>query len=75
MSRVSQTKLEFIKKDIEVLYNNLNFRAMRPEAQRRALMGQLMKSIDFHVGNSKDTLDYLDRLMEELNIQQNPQLS
>lgn len=75
MTRVSQTKVEFIKKDIETLYNNLHFRSLKPEKQRIALMGQLMKSLDFHVGDGKDSLDYLDRLMEELNIKPSPKLS
>lgn len=74
MSRVSQTKVEFIKKDIEALYDDLHFRALRPEKQRRALMAQLMRSITFHVGDGKETIDYLDRLMEELKIK-SPQLS
>lgn len=71
MTRVSQTKLDFIKKDLQALYDNLNFRALRPERQRLALLGQIHKSIEFHVGdNPKDSLDYLDRLMEELDISQ-----
>lgn len=69
MARVNQTKLEFIKKDVQVLYDSLNFRSLKPESQRRALLAQIVRSLDFHVGDSeRDRIDYLDRLMEELNV-------